>query len=118
MITSVTEGTDQISDESATCVADLVPDDEARDLFVLELDRPDDEAAYPDLTPYVADVPAVPHARGVRPSRLRLTVRANRALYESPGSTSGAVPSPRALVGAAIGSRAANVRPAGTHTWA
>ena len=43
MITSVTEGTDQISDESAACVADVVPDDEARDLFVLELDRPYDD---------------------------------------------------------------------------
>ena len=41
------------SDESAACVADLVPDDEARDLFVLYLDRPDDDDAYPDITPYV-----------------------------------------------------------------
>ena len=54
MITSVTEGTDQISDASAGCVADLLADDEARNLFVLLLDRPEDESAFPDLTPYVA----------------------------------------------------------------
>ena len=55
MITTVTEGTDQISDESAACVADLAPDDEARELFVLYLDRPDNDDAYPDITPYVAN---------------------------------------------------------------
>ena len=52
------------------------------------------------------------------PAGAQVIVRTNRAEYESPGSTSGAVPSPSALVAAAIGSRAANRRPAGTHTWA
>ena len=40
------------------------------------------------------------------------------AVNASPGSTSGVVPSTRLFVAAAIGSSAANGRPAGTHTWA
>ena len=43
MITSVTEGTEQISESSAACVADALPDDEAWELFVTELDRPYDD---------------------------------------------------------------------------
>ena len=52
------------------------------------------------------------------PAGAQVIVRTNRAEYESPGGTSGAVPSPRAFVAAAIGSRAANGRRTGTHTWA
>jgi hypothetical protein len=43
MILSATQGTDLISDESAACVSDAMPDDEARELFITELDRPYDD---------------------------------------------------------------------------
>ena len=47
-----------------------------------------------------------------------MIVSANVAVKASPLATNGVVPATSALVGAAIGSRAANGRPGGTHTWA
>ena len=41
----------------------------------------------------------------------------NRAVKLSPGATSGVVPATRLSVATVIGSRAANGRPGGTHTW-
>jgi hypothetical protein len=42
----------------------------------------------------------------------------NVEVKASPLGTTGVVPATSALVGAAIGSSAANGRPGGTHTWA
>ena len=53
---------------------------------------------------------------GLLGQRFRSSVRVNVAVKESPGATSGVVPSTSAFVGAAIGSNATNGLPGGTHT--
>jgi hypothetical protein len=50
MITSTTQGTELIGDESARCTADKLPDDVARAIFVTDLDRAYDEQPTPDLS--------------------------------------------------------------------
>ena len=53
MITGVTEGTDRLSEATVACIGDALPDDVAREIFVIELARPYDEvdvSAPPDLS--------------------------------------------------------------------
>jgi len=53
MITSATEGTDEISDASASCVQSALDDDVAAEIFAIELARPYDDAPSaggPDLS--------------------------------------------------------------------
>ncbi len=53
MITSATQGTDRISDASASCVQSALDDDVAAEIFAIELARPYDDApgaGGPDLS--------------------------------------------------------------------
>ncbi len=52
LILSVTEGADTISDDSATCVADRLTDDEAQLMLVSEIDRAYDDPSQPDAQPF------------------------------------------------------------------
>jgi hypothetical protein len=52
LIQSVTEGADGISDESARCVSDELPDDTSEDMLAGELDRAYDDRSQPDATPF------------------------------------------------------------------
>jgi hypothetical protein len=52
LILSVTEGAETISDESAACVADLLPDEEAKAMLVTEIDRAYDDPSQPDAQPF------------------------------------------------------------------
>ena len=52
LILSVTEGADTISDDSATCVADRLTDDEAKMMLVSEIDRAYDDPAQPEAQPF------------------------------------------------------------------
>jgi hypothetical protein len=52
LILSVTEGADTISDNSATCVADLIGDDQASLMLIGEMDRAYDDPAQPDAQPF------------------------------------------------------------------
>jgi hypothetical protein len=55
MITSITEGADQISRDSADCVAETLDNDVARNIFVSELARDDQQPnAPPDALDYLA----------------------------------------------------------------
>ena len=52
LILSVTEGADKISDNSATCVADRLTDDEAKMMLVSEIDRAYDDPSQPEAQPF------------------------------------------------------------------
>jgi hypothetical protein len=52
LISSVTEGADKISDNSAICVADRLTDDEAKLMLVSEIDRAYDDPSQPDAQPF------------------------------------------------------------------
>jgi hypothetical protein len=52
LIQSVTEGADGISDESARCVSDELPDDTSEEMLVGELDRAYDDPSQPGATPF------------------------------------------------------------------
>jgi hypothetical protein len=52
LIKSVTEGADEISDESARCVSEQLSDDDAREVMVLEIDRAYDDPSQTDAVPY------------------------------------------------------------------
>jgi hypothetical protein len=52
LVRSVTEGSDQIGDASAACVTERLDDDEARAVFVAEIDRAYDDPAQTDAVPF------------------------------------------------------------------
>jgi hypothetical protein len=52
LITSVTQGADEISDKSARCISEDVSDDTARMIFVGEIDRAYDDPSQPNAQPY------------------------------------------------------------------
>jgi hypothetical protein len=52
LVRSVTEGASEISDDSALCVEERLDDDDAREVFVGEIDRAYDDPAQPDATPF------------------------------------------------------------------
>jgi hypothetical protein len=52
LITSVTQGADEISDKSAQCISEQISDDTTRTIFVGEIDRAYDDPSQPDAEPY------------------------------------------------------------------
>ena len=52
LITSVTQGADEISDKSAQCISEQVADDTTRTIFVGEIDRAYDDPSQPSAQPY------------------------------------------------------------------
>lgn len=52
LITSVTQGADEISDQSARCISEQVSDDLARTIFIGEIDRAYDDPSQPNAQPY------------------------------------------------------------------
>ena len=52
LITSVTQGADEISDKSAQCISEQVSDDTTRAIFVGEIDRAYDDPSQPNAQPY------------------------------------------------------------------
>ena len=52
LITSVTQGADEISDKSAECISAQVSDDTTRMIFVGEIDRAYDDPLQPNAQPY------------------------------------------------------------------
>ncbi|HUP74656.1 MAG TPA: hypothetical protein VM282_16550 [Acidimicrobiales bacterium] len=52
LITSVTQGADEISDKSAQCISEQISDDTTRTIFVGEIDRAYDDPSQPNAQPY------------------------------------------------------------------
>jgi hypothetical protein len=56
LISTVTEGADKISDESAGCVADQLADDDAKAMLISEIDRAYDDPSQPDAQPFADSI--------------------------------------------------------------
>jgi hypothetical protein len=52
LVLTITEGADQISDESASCVSEQLPDEQAHTILVGEIDRAYDDPAQADATAF------------------------------------------------------------------
>jgi hypothetical protein len=52
LVRSVTEGASEVSDDSARCVEEELDDDDAREVFVGEIDRAYDDPTQPGATPF------------------------------------------------------------------